>query len=420
MTSNRGPSIPGELGHTPPNRAARREHPRSTFRRRRIAVALGALALAVGIIAVVGWPRDADEPPPLPPGAVRIDSWAPYWSLDDTLPVIDSRLDHLREVSPFWYSVSPGLEIVTDEHAPAEATERFTASVLSARTALVPSIRDELPAGDMATVLANPTLRAKHIELIVEFADDTDADGIDLDYEKFAFSDGRDTWEATRPNWVTFVEELATELHDRGLTLTVSIPPVYDAAVTGDRGYWVYDHGAIADHVDYIRIMTYDYSVGDAGPIAPLDWVQESIDGVSAAVAPEHHHKLVLGVPTYGNNWVVSTAGECPDSAEGRTNVTARTANELAARRGATPILDPLNLEWQFRYDLTVSDGITSCVQTREVRWVDAEGAAARVHLARAAGWGGVALWALGYEDDDAWAALTTAATEPLPPTPAS
>ena len=44
------------------------------------------------------------------------------------------------------------------------------------------------------------------------------------------------------------------------------------------------------------------------------------------------------------------------------------------------------------------------------------EGLAGRVEIARRAGWGGVALWALGYEDDDAWASLVASSRQPLAP----
>ena len=182
---------------------------------------------------------------------------------------------------------------------------------------------------------------ARHVDAIASFAADGDFAGIDLDYEQFAFADGRDTWATTRPNWVAFVEELAARLHDDGRTLTVSIPPVYDAGQTSDSGFWVYDYAAITPHVDAIRVMAYDYSVpsGDPGPIAPLAWVDQVIAGtVTASGDPS---KLVLGVPLYGYNWPVATTGTCPDSAEGVTSVTNRTVDELAARRGATPRVRP-------------------------------------------------------------------------------
>lgn len=387
---------------------------------------MAVLFVAVLVIIGGGWfaysELTADDgPPPLPPGAIPIDAWAPYWTLEHTLPVTDVRFGDLREVSPFWYSVGPELDIVTDEFAPAEETATFIDRVRDASTELVPSIRDELPAGDMATVLADDELRSRHIDELLAFAEDNDVDGLDLDYEQFAFADGRDTWAATRPNWVAFTEELAAELHARDLTLTVSIPPIYDPDATGgDRGFWVYDHGAIAEHVDRIRIMAYDYSTSDAGPIAPVWWVQQSIDGVSAAVPEEFHDKLVLGVPTYGTNWVVRETGDCPASAQGRTNVPARTARQLADRRGGEPVYDDVDHEWSFSYELEVGAGEQACTQERVVRWIDAEGAAERAKLARYAGWGGVSLWAFGYESQGVWDRLVDATQSSLPATPPS
>jgi HAD superfamily hydrolase (TIGR01509 family) len=378
-------------------------------------VALLAVTVAVMLFAF----RGDDERFVVPPGAIAVDVWVPYWTLDDAVPETDLRLASIREISPFWYDAVGVDEIVTNPNASEALAEDFLDAADDVRGALVPSIRDAMPAGGMAAILADPDRRARHIETILEFADDVDADGIDLDYEQFAFADGSSTWASTRPNWVACVAELADALHDQGRTLTITIPPVYDEAVTGNRGYWVYDHGAIATHVDAIRIMAYDYSFADPGPIAPLAWVADAIAGVSAAVPAEHHDKLVLGVPSYGANGVVSTVGECPPSAVGRTNVPARAALDLAGRRGGSPVYDPLVAEWSFSYALDVDDGALSCVQNRRVHWVDSEGVEARVQLAREAGWGGVALWALGYEDDEVWNSLVNAATVTVTTEPA-
>jgi HAD superfamily hydrolase (TIGR01509 family) len=394
-----------EPAAAPPRRA------RAISIRRGPLLVVGALVL-IAIVALLALGRGGDEGlPDLPPGAIRVDVWAPYWTLGDTVPEADRRLDQVREISPFWYDAVGVDEIVVNPNASTELTEQFLDAAADSRGRLVPSIRDAMPAGGMAAILANPETRERHVDTIVEFAESLDADGIDIDYEQFAFADGGRTWAATQPNWVAFVEELADALHADDRTLTVSIPPVYDEATTGNRGYWVYDHGAIAEHVDALRIMAYDYSVGEAGPISPLAWVADAIEGVSLAVPEEHHDKLVLGVPTYGSNWVVSTVGDCPPSAEGRTNVTARSIDALAERRDGVPEYDAVTGEWSFTYALEVSEGAMSCIQNRAVHWVDAEGAAARTHLAREAGWGGVSLWALGYEDAEAWTALVNAAT---------
>lgn len=407
---------------------------------RRLTVILGAVAvLLVAVVWLLNRGDDGPEPIALPPGAIPVDVWAPYWTLDETLPEAELRLADVREASPFWFGARGVDRIVVDENASAERTAEFIDRIDAAPALFVPSIRDEMPAGQMAAILADPVTRQQHIDTIMGFARDLEVDGIDLDYEQFAFADGRDSWATTRPDWVAFVTELAEELHADDLTLTVSIPPVWglapdvieEAATGGDddssttvpidtaSGYWVYDHGAIAEVVDAIRIMTYDYSVAEPGPIAPIWWIADAVASTSAVVPEEFHDKLVLGVASYGSNWVVTTLGDCPANAEGKTNVTARSVFELADLRGGAPLFDPVTAEWSFAYALTVEDDTASCVQNRQVHWVDAEGAAARAEIARRAGWGGVALWALGYEDDDVWQAILSASRDPLTAEPA-
>ena len=301
--------------------------------------------------------------------------------------------------------------IVVDGNAPTAEVEAFLAAARDAGASIVPSVVDALEPGEMATLLADPAQRARHVEALADFAASGDFAGLDIDYEQFAFADDRSTWITTRPSWVAFIEELAERLHADGRTLTVSIPPVYDTGRTADSGYWVYDYAAIAPLVDRIRVMAYDYSTASAGPIAPLDWVQQAIDGTVAASGDAG--KLVLGIPAYGYNWVVATTGTCPDREDtGRTGVTARSAPELARRRRAEPVYDETTGEWAFTYQLELSDGATACTQTRQVRYVDGEGALARAALAEAAGFGGSSLWALGYEDEAFWTGLTDPAPE--------
>jgi hypothetical protein len=213
------------------------DEPRQRFDRR--TVILGGLAVVAVLVALfaVLRPKGGQDELVLPPGAIPIDVWAPYWTLDESLPSADARLSQIREVSPFWYGTRSATEITVDEHAPADEVDDFVKRARDSVSSYVPSIRDQMDAGAMAAVIADPATRKQHIDTILEFADEQHADGIDLDYEQFAFSDGEATWATTSPNWVTFVRELADALHADGRTLTVSIPPVYDPAVTGRSGY---------------------------------------------------------------------------------------------------------------------------------------------------------------------------------------
>jgi HAD superfamily hydrolase (TIGR01509 family) len=368
-------------------------------RRRRVAIAWLAVIVGVSGAGIALAVRDDEPPPPAP--AVPLDAWAPYWTLDTTVPELADRVDSIRELSPFWFQATGATSVIQDPNAPADLAEEFMDIARDADVAIVPSIVDAMPAGGMAAVLADPAQRTAHVDTIVAFATDGDFAGVDLDYEQFAFADGRDSWEATRPNWVAFVTELAGRLHADNRTLTVSVPPVYDGGRTSNSGFWVYDHGAIAEVVDHIRVMAYDYSTGEAGPIAPLDHVRRSIEGTAEVV--EDDTKLVLGLPVYGYNWPISTVGVCPADAEGRTAVTPRNIGELLERRDATPVRDDTLGEWSFTYELEVTDGTTTCTQTRQVNFVDGDGALERLRLARAARLGGVSLWALGYESESAW-----------------
>jgi spore germination protein YaaH len=257
------------------------------------------------------------------------------------------------------------------------------------------------------------------VQTILHFAEAEQFDGIDLDYEKFAFSDGRETWDTTRPNWVAFVDDLATALHGAGKTVTVSAPP------SGD--YWVYDYEAIGKVVDGIRIMAYDYSTGEAGPIAPIEWVADVVASAKKLVPAD---KLVLGVPVYGYDWPVSTVGTCPGTDADqprRSNVSAKTAAELATARGIVPTRDSTSGELTFSYTDTLAgiDGVgeaVSCTVTRTVWYVDAQAVHDRAWLAERQDLGGISIWSLGSDDPLVWTGIAAARAnvEVWPPTAGS
>jgi len=374
---------------------------RPPFRPPRGAVVAAVAIVVCTVAAGIGF-RRSDEPSTRE-STVPLDAWLPYWTLDDTTESRVDRVDSMRDVSPFWYNAQGVDEIVVDPNVDPETADRFLDLLRASDADVVPSIVDALPAGEMAAILSDPDTRRQHVDAVVEFAEQGDFDGIDLDYERFAFVDGRDTWESTRPNWVAFVEELGARLHADGRTLTVSIPPVYDGERTSDSGFWVYDHGAIAPHVDRIRLMAYDYSVGDPGPIAPLDFVRRSVEGALAAGVPRD--ELVLGIPIYGRNWPTGVSGTCPDGTELEdvTSVNLRTIDDLIERRAAVPVFDEATGESSFDYEIEFTDDTTTCTQTRTVHYVDALGARLRTDIALDEGLDGVSLWAFGFDDQQVW-----------------
>ncbi|MEY2444899.1 MAG: hypothetical protein QOE00_1479 [Ilumatobacteraceae bacterium] len=377
--------------------------------RRPLALGVGVLALAAaigGALAVRGGP-----PPPPPPIDIPLDAWAPYWVLPDAQSSLASNGNMLREVSPFWYSTHDATTITVDGNLSADAASQFVAAARAAGAKVVPSIVDAMPAGGMAALLADPALRAAHVAAIADLAATNRFDGIDLDYEKFAFADNRATWSTTRPLWIRFLTELGNRLHADGRILTVSVPYINDGGRTGDSGFWVYDYAGMDPHVDQIRIMAYDYSTDKAGPIAPLSFVEQSVKAAKKAVGDDN--KLVLGVALYGYNWPIATVGTCPASQEGKTSVSQKNIDDLIAKRSATPVHDPVTGESSFTYQLEVTDGTTTCTQTREVHYVDADGARQRIDLARRERLGAASLWALGFDSPATWQSIAQLARLP-------
>jgi HAD superfamily hydrolase (TIGR01509 family) len=368
-------------------------------RRQRLTGGLAGLVAVAALVAGVVIVLRHDDPPPLE--NIPISGWAPYWVLPEATATIAAHGAVLHEVSPFWYSAYAASTIDFSGNVDPAAMQTMLDTIRATGTRVIPSITDETGKGRMAALLADPGSRTLHVQTIVDLVTREGFDGIDLDYEGFAFVDDYASWDTTRPNWVAFVTELATALHAHGKLLIVSVPTIYDTKRTPDSGRWVYDYAAMGEVVDRIRIMGYDYSFDEPGPIAPISWVRDAIRAAKKAVADDS--KLVLGIPLYGRNWVTSTIGTCPADAEGTVPITQSTAEDLISKRSAIPVADETNKEITFTYDLEVSDGTTTCTQSREVHYVDEAGSRSRLDLAREERIGGVAFWALGFDNPTTW-----------------
>ena len=375
-------------------------------RRRRRGWAIGLAVVAVLAAAAVWVVRD-QSPPPL--ADVPMGAWAPYWVLDDATASITAQGELFHEISPFWYEARGATDVGLAANVTPELTAPFLAAAQASGAAIVPAVADGMPKGGMAAVLADPAQRTAHVQTLLALARDNGFAGLDIDYEQFAFADDRSTWAATSEHWIAFLTELADGLHAEGRTLSVAVPPIYDTEQNPESGYWVYDYAAMGDIVDHIRIMAYDYSVAQPGPIAPVDWVRSVVKAAKKAVGDDT--KLSLGVPLYGRNWVVATTGTCPADAPGRTNPNLHEIDALVAQYGAVPVFDEATGESSFTYQRVSDDGTTSCTQTRQVHFVDEQGALARVDIAREERIGAVTFWALGFDTSDVWTQVSPYAT---------
>ncbi len=378
-----------------------------TSNRRRTVTVLVASAVIIAGLAIAVFRPTAKAPtstiaPAIAPATIAFDTWVPAFLLPDSTTSLQTYGGALREAMPFWYTlVDPGT-IILDPAVTAEVSAQVVAEARQHKLRVMPSILDKTSTGTLATLLADPVRRQQHADAIVALVTAGGFDGIDIDYEQFGYNDPHSSWESTSVAFTAFIGELSTRLHAQGKTLSVTVPPIYDAGRTDDSGYWVYDYATLAPLVDRLRILAYDYSVATPGPIAPLSFVRRAIAGATAAV--KDTSKVDLAVPLYGYNWVVSTDGTCSaDAPTGKTNVSQRSIDDLLAKRAATPVFDAQTGESSFTYQVQYTDGTNTCTQTRQVNFVDAEGTRLRIDLARTSFLGGVALWAIGYDSPATW-----------------
>ena len=305
----------------------------------------------------------------------------------------------------------------------------------------MPTVTDASGKGRMAATLADPALRAQHVAELVALAVENGFAGIDINYENFAFKDGRASWDATQPNWTAFITELGAALRAQGKVLSVTIPGPCDTRnqCGGRNGYWVYNLPGIAPHADRIRIMAYDYTVQSVGPIAPIGWVRSNVEYAVTVMDPG---KLQIGVPTYGRARTRTVAGGgfrlngvCPNkdgssaeraawrSATVVSAITAREIPELLATYGLTDAdvtWDPTTQESYFRYvkDVEWTDGAgvrQVCSAERQVNFVGPDAVLARTQLVGQYGLNGAALWTIGGENPAQWAALRSYAQSLAP-----
>ena len=356
--------------------------------------------------------------------------WLPYYSMKTYLPAVLSNADLIKEIMPFWYTLKydgkTKKAVITDVYKPANPSVPITEPLTALRNAgmtIIPTISDGTDEMVLANLLAKPVSRKQVIDAIVATVASQNYDGIDLDFEGFAFIDSNTTWKTTAPNWVLFVKELSAALHAEKKILSITTPYLFNPA-EAQKGYFVYAWAQIAPFIDRLRIMTYDYSTTRPGPIGPIAWTEKT---VKYAISIMPASKVYLGLPGYGKDWVTKVEGVCPSnlakiitpSAKAGTFL-MRDAASIAVTYGAVPTYNETFAEVTFSYKReytgTTSSGLsTTCTASRTAWHQNAQSYSVRAQLVAKYQLGGAAQWVIGQEEPLAMVAIRDVATSIAP-----
>jgi len=223
-------------------------------------------------------------------------------------------------------------------------------------------------------MMGNAGARARLSKELEQYADAEHQPGIVVDFESLP--------QGSQKDFESFIHDLGTDLHARGLKLMVALP----------AADWTYDYKYFAAQTDAIILMNYDFhwTSSPPGPIAPQDWFQRNIDNILKVIPA---NKIVMGIADYGYDWPVKTKQDPSPLAQ---SISFQQGVVTAVESGSDITYDPdtFNLHYSYEKDnrlhtVWMLDGVTAYNQLR---------------ASERAGVAGTALWRLGMEDPSMWA----------------
>jgi spore germination protein YaaH len=144
---------------------------------------------------------------------------------------------------------------------------------------------------EFSEIINDYELRKIMIEDILNYVEEYDLDGINIDFE-YMYGDDKDAFSK-------FIIELAPRLRAKNACLSVDV-----TAPDGDENWsGCYNRNVIGDVADYIVFMGYDqYGANGLGSTAEYNWVENSVNKmIKYDEVPSE--KIVLGLPFYTKLW---------------------------------------------------------------------------------------------------------------------
>ncbi len=333
------------------------------------------------------------------------EGWLPYWKKVSAAGEVSIHLNKFQEISPFSYEVNADGIPVDKLKIQEGLWPNYLLAVRDLRIKIIPTIA-WLDGNAIHNILADPTSRQLHISQLVALAKTNNFDGLDIDYENKKSE--------TNPYFSQFLQELATKLHSQNKTLTCSIeprtPPSSQFTVVPTDTPRANDYNAINQYCDEVRVMAYDQrrvdlllnqSKGSSSqtyiPIADPDWVAKVLQETTQTIKPG---KIVLGIPTYGHQYVISEDASGTRTYTRAGSITYSSAIELAKNLGVTPTRNSADeLSFTYAGSSTSATGTTS---TNLVWFSDAPAMADKINLAKKQKLRGVAFFKFDGETDPA------------------
>lgn len=292
--------------------------------------------------------------------------------------------DYADIIAPSWYYLDDTADgnVVGGWDASPNDYKQFTSFVQSRNLKVLPVFQSSWDTPKTVdTVMASENTRAKLIAEIMDLVSSVNADGVVIDFELMSTETG--------PYLTQFMKELYAKLHPLNKLVIQAVMPR-----TGSEAWLAeFDYQALAQYVDYLHIMTYDYSHGAPGPIAPLDWSSKVMkytqdQGVDM-------RKVLLGIPYYGVDWTAAGNSSAPYTRRPRGLNTLYGSTADKDLIGMQELITKYNSPVQRDSSQIPYFSYTDAEGTHTVYYDDAQSWNAKMSLLSQYGLGGIGAWSL-------------------------
>ncbi len=264
--------------------------------------------------------------------------WIPYWQEEKGISSATKNLRKIDTVHPFVFGVRDDGSIKDFDALKERHWLSFIKKAKRKKVEIIPTLM-WFKGSEVQSVLSNRESRSAHIELIAELVKRNKLDGIDIDYEGKL---GK-----TTEHYSLFLKELKDKLGKKVLTCTIEArtPPESKWREVPTTIQYANDFKAINKYCDRVEIMAYDQQRIDWKlnskkngepyiPVADVDWVEKV---VKLALDDIDADKIMLGVPTYGREWILTVEPEWLKEYKNVTALNMPEALKIAKEYKKTP-----------------------------------------------------------------------------------
>lgn len=335
--------------------------------------------------------------------------FVPYWLIKKTTP---ETMSYLNNITYFGLTIDVDGTLVRQSNAQENEPgwQTLKTDVFSDLVKDIPDYKADRHLlvhlsneASISALLSEPTIHAQNLVNDSETIMETyNFNGLNIDIESFTTATPE-----TQQAMTTFLREVKNQLVQKKLG-----PLVVELTVSSLTNDHILEPAAVGEIADTVVLMAYDFHYNGStvsGPVAPLGgakikWGYDVIESVKLATQVIPSEKILLGIPLYGYEW--ETLSYDPESP-----VIPGTGKTATAVRVQELVENCANCKIE-RDEMTGSPYLIlppnedSAIQ--QIYFEDSISIQRKLNLAQEYNLGGVALWAIGYENEPLLQSLTT------------